>query len=251
MLHRELGYTWHCAEPLHMLGYIARVQGDYDRASRLFEEAMDIARQQGDERGRVSQLRELGVIAIERGDYDRAAACLQESLRVCRELGDVRGIAVSQENLAWLAAIQGQPVEAARLFGAAEALLESTGARLMPYLRADYERRVAIARDLLDEPTFNAAWEGGRATIIAHESPSPAHETTHKTTESRQRRAGLTPREADVLRLVAQGLTDAQIAEHLVISPRTASSHLSSIYSKLGVSSRTAAARFAIEHGLV
>ncbi len=63
--------------------------------------------------------------------------------------------------------------------------------------------------------------------------------------------AGLTAREVEVLRLVAQGLTDAQIAEHLVISPRTVNWHLTSIYSKLGVSSRAAATRYAIEHQVV
>jgi DNA-binding CsgD family transcriptional regulator len=61
---------------------------------------------------------------------------------------------------------------------------------------------------------------------------------------------GLTEREVEVLRSVAQGLTDAQVAEQLVISPRTVHSHLNSIYSKLGISSRSAATRYAIEHDL-
>jgi len=55
----------------------------------------------------------------------------------------------------------------------------------------------------------------------------------------------------EVLRLVAQGLTDAQVAEQLVVSPRTVNFHLTSIYSKLGVSSRSAATRYAIEQHLV
>jgi DNA-binding CsgD family transcriptional regulator len=62
--------------------------------------------------------------------------------------------------------------------------------------------------------------------------------------------AGLSPREAEVLGLVAQGLTDAQVAEQLFISPRTVGVHLSSIYNKLGVSSRVEATRFAVTHGL-
>jgi DNA-binding NarL/FixJ family response regulator len=63
--------------------------------------------------------------------------------------------------------------------------------------------------------------------------------------------AGLTAREVEVLRLVAQGLSDTQVAAQLVISPRTVNSHLTSIYNKLGVDSRTAASRFAIEQRLV
>ncbi len=63
--------------------------------------------------------------------------------------------------------------------------------------------------------------------------------------------AGLTAREVEVLRLIAQGWTDAQIAEHLVISPRTVNRHTTSLYSKLNVSSRAAATRYALEHHLL
>jgi DNA-binding NarL/FixJ family response regulator len=62
---------------------------------------------------------------------------------------------------------------------------------------------------------------------------------------------GLTAREVEVLRLVAQGLTNEQVAERLVVSPRTVSTHLTSIFGKIGVSSRSAATRYAIEHHLV
>ena len=63
-------------------------------------------------------------------------------------------------------------------------------------------------------------------------------------------RPGLTSREVEVLGLVATGMTNAQVAERLFLSPRTVQRHLNSIYHKLGVSSRTAATRFAMEHGL-
>jgi DNA-binding NarL/FixJ family response regulator len=63
--------------------------------------------------------------------------------------------------------------------------------------------------------------------------------------------AGLTLRELDVLRLVANGLTNAQVAGQLVISPRTVDAHLVSIYGKLGVNTRSAATRFALDHDLV
>ena len=62
--------------------------------------------------------------------------------------------------------------------------------------------------------------------------------------------AGLTTREMEVLRLVAGGLTDVQVAEKLILSPRTVHAHISSIYSKLGVTSRSAATRYAMEHHL-
>lgn len=62
---------------------------------------------------------------------------------------------------------------------------------------------------------------------------------------------GLTAREVEVLRLITSGLTDAQAAEQLVISPRTVNKHLTTIYSKIQVSTRSAATRYAIEHQIV
>jgi DNA-binding NarL/FixJ family response regulator len=63
--------------------------------------------------------------------------------------------------------------------------------------------------------------------------------------------AGLSAREAEVLKLVARGLTNAHIARELFISPRTVDRHLNSVYRKAGVGSRVAAARFALEHNLL
>ena len=63
--------------------------------------------------------------------------------------------------------------------------------------------------------------------------------------------AGLTAREVEVLRLVAQGLTDARVAAQLVVSPRTVNFHLTSIYTKIGVSSRSASTLYAVEQHLV
>jgi DNA-binding NarL/FixJ family response regulator len=79
------------------------------------------------------------------------------------------------------------------------------------------------------------------AIAFAFEATAPAPPSTRIT---------LTTRELDVLRLVATGMTDAEVAERLFLSRRTVSSHLTSIYSKLGVSSRAAATRFAVEHQL-
>jgi DNA-binding NarL/FixJ family response regulator len=91
--------------------------------------------------------------------------------------------------------------------------------------------------------------ESGRVALSATAPAEQPATTTAKTLPSYP--AGLTPREVEVLRLVAQGLTDAQVAEQLVVSPRTVSTHLTSIYNKLGVNSRSAATRFAVEHQLV
>jgi DNA-binding NarL/FixJ family response regulator len=80
--------------------------------------------------------------------------------------------------------------------------------------------------------------------------PEPESARTPAARANVQRPAGLTTREAELLRLLAQGLSDAAIVQKLVISPCTVNSHLTSIYSKLDVSSRAAATRFAVDNGL-
>ena len=81
-------------------------------------------------------------------------------------------------------------------------------------------------------------------------TPSSAASKQPSTPPAPEHPAGLTPREVEVLGLVAEGLTSAQVAHRLFLSPRTVEAHLTSIYHKLGVTSRAAAIRFALEHGL-
>ena len=96
------------------------------------------------------------------------------------------------------------------------------------------------------EQVLTLARPAAAATQIA--SGRPANITAKR---SPSNPAGLTPREVEVLRLVARGLTDIQVAEQLIISPRTVNTHLTSIFNKLGVDSRASATRFAVDHRLV
>jgi DNA-binding NarL/FixJ family response regulator len=157
---------------------------------------------------------------------------------------------------------QGHLRQAARLWGAASAVRDEIHALLPPAYQADYAPFLAKVRDALGEQAFATAWAEGRAMTLdeaialAKASPTVEPEavppTTRPTYAARTPPSdyGLTPREFEVLRLVANGLTDAQIAEQLVISPRTVGKHLQSIYSKLYLPSRSAATRWAIEHHL-
>jgi DNA-binding CsgD family transcriptional regulator len=132
--------------------------------------------------------------------------------------------------------------------------------------RSSYMQTVAAVRALLDEPTFTAAWTEGQAMPLEEAiaeaaqvkvrepitpSPVPVPLDTPSTSSFRGNSFGLTAREIEVLRLVTQGLTYTQIAEQLIISPRTVDAHLRSIYGKLGVTSRNAATHFAFEHNLI
>jgi DNA-binding NarL/FixJ family response regulator len=133
-----------------------------------------------------------------------------------------------------------------------------------PVDRADYERSVAAARAQLGKKAFVVAWEEGR-TMTAEQALSVQGRTLVPTTTTISPvvisapaakspityPAGLTAREVEVLRLVALGLTNEQVVEQLNISPRTVKTHLTAIYGKIKVTSRSAATRYAIESQLV
>src|SRR5205823_8813277 len=118
-----------------------------------------------------------------------------------------------------------------------------------------YEQAVATAQAQLGEKAFAAAWAQGR-TMTPEQALAAEDQPLLPTPTPPARPAatspdGLTAREVEVLRLLAQGLTSAQIAEQLILSLHTIHAHLRTIYSKLGVTSRSAATRYAFEHQLV
>ncbi len=145
--------------------------------------------------------------------------------------------------------------------GAAEALREAMEAPLWPVERAGYEHSVAAMRASLGERAFATVWAEGRSmtpeqalaaqgqaiittpTLAAPSSPSPAQSAPTYPND-------LTQREVEVLRLIAAGSSNQEIADTLVISERTVNSHLVHIFNKLGVNSRAAAAAFAIRQKL-
>ncbi|MDQ5851927.1 MAG: tetratricopeptide repeat protein, partial [Chloroflexota bacterium] len=277
-LWRQLGERARIARAVNRLGDVVRCQGDYARAAALYEESLAVFQELGDRWGIAAVLHNLGYVARTRGVYGQAAARFEESLILFQELGDRWRIADCLAGLAGVAAMEEQRPEgrrdgrrAARLLGAAERLhdaIEPDGRVGEPANQAEWDRTIAAVRAQLDEATFTAAWAAGRAmtmeqaiTCALRQESAPMAElhvaVSQPAAPAPQRAiaptypAGLTAREVDVLRLVAQGLTNQEVADQLIISPRTIEKHLESIYAKLGVPSRTAAVRFAIEHHLV
>jgi DNA-binding CsgD family transcriptional regulator len=240
---------------------VAESQKDYAEAKVLFEESVALFRDLGDPWGLSLALRHLGYVSSGQGDYERAAALFKESLVLCGELGEKWFSSMCLEDLAVVAGLAGDHRRAVQLLGAAEELREVVGAAVRSLYRADYDRTVATAGAGLDEAAFAAAWAEGRAMTLEQAiveaqqvmAPPQVIEPAPSATapSSPAYPAGLTAREVEVLRLVAQGLTNAQVAEKLVITPGTVNVHLTSIYSKLQVTSRTAATRYAIEHNLI
>jgi len=244
------------------LGRLALHRGDHTIAQTLLEESLSIYRTAGDRQGMAESLAYLASNAMLRGDIQVARSLAEEGLTRALELDHKLTIAVCLERLAGVLLAQGEATWAVRLWGGAAALREAIGAPLPPVERAGYEQAVTAARSLLGEQAFAAAWAEGRAMgpeqALATREPQAIPGETPPVTPPRTPAspapsypAGLSAREVEVLRLVAQGLTNAQIADQLIISPYTVNAHMRSIYSKLEVNSRIAVMQFASQHHLM
>ncbi len=164
----------------------------------------------------MSAYRFLGELNTTDKGFEEAEARLQESLRLADACAAPFERALTLLKLAELRLAQAQIQEAAALLDEVQSICEPLEAR--PTLD-----RVASLRDQIDKRS----------------KKSPSYP------------AGLSPREVEVLRLVAEGLTDAEIAEKLFISRRTVTSHLTSVYNKIGIGSRAAASVWAKEQGVI
>jgi ATP/maltotriose-dependent transcriptional regulator MalT len=232
--------------------------GEPDRARLVLTQALERFRALGMRRGTAWALTHLAEVAQVEGDRHRAIELHLGALGVYRELADAWGVGEEVPALAALAAAMGRDEAAARLLGAAERMREATG--IAPQNRLPDPAQVAAElRGRLGERSFAAAWGEGLA-LSAEQAAAEAEALAVEILSEARRQApppdgpalpaGLTEREAEVLRLVAAGLTNAEVADRLFLSPRTVEAHLRRIYDKLGTSSRAAATRFALEHGL-
>jgi non-specific serine/threonine protein kinase len=248
---REVGDTDGIAALLGNLGYGAFMEHDYARSVARSEESLALYRALKSDYGMASMLGNLGRAVLEQGDAGRAGQLLQEGLALGHQIGNKWYIAVCLEGLAATAGVQGRSEQAVRLFGALASLTE-TGDVVLPAADQEInERYLAAARTSLNGAAFASAWEDGRAMSTDQAIAEALAEVgTSETTDSLPALPDLTKRENAVLRLLAQGRTDRQIAEALAISHRTASGHVASILAKLGLESRTAAAAYAVRHGL-
>ena len=256
MLARELGNKSLIGIALQNLGYLAALQGNLTQATVRTQEGLSLARGLGDKTFITAILHTFGYVAELRGDITQAAACYQEGLTVAQEIGYEKYIGLHLIGLAEVAAAEGQPNRATRLFGVAGTILDVKVDMNTAELE-NYERAVENVRSKLGEQAFTAAWAEGRTmtpeqALAAPERAPVTHTPALVSAPSVPGYPdGLTAREVEVLRLLAAGQTVAQIAEQLVISPRTVSTHITSIYGKIQVNSRSAATRYAIEHKLV
>jgi len=253
-LSKEVGFKEGIAAAQCLLGQLALSQNDLATAHTGVKQSVVLYKEMGHRHGTAESLTVLGKVLAAEGDSAAARRQYEESLAISDELGEKWMIARGLVGLGEVVAAEHKLAWAAQLWGAADALRDTFGIPIPPVEITDYERSLSATRVHLGERAFATAWAQGRAMTPRQALAAQGHKSTpppiSTVTPSPIYPAGLTAREVEVLGWLAGGLTDQQIADKLVLSPRTVHAHISSIYSKLGVTSRSAATRYAIEHHL-
>jgi len=237
-------------------GILVHRRGDLDGAAADFAAALTCFHETGDAYGRAIALELRGFLLTDRGEHGAAAASLRESLATWREVGTKEGLVDWLALTASLAAAAGKPDQSARWFGAVEARAEVVGFAWPQPEQARFGRIAGDVRSALGDAAFDTAWAAGRtlpferaiadaeAMLAATATPVSVGSSDHPATRSE-----LTPRELDVLRLLVAGRSNPEIAQALFVTRRTVTTHLTSIFAKLGVATRTEAAAHVHRHG--
>ena len=245
-LFQELGDQPGLGLVFNSIGERARLSGDDARARSAYEESLAIAERTGDTRRQYYVLFNLAFIAQHEGDHQEAIRLLLRSLALCQDIGVKTDVAQELLALAGSLGALGEPMRAAHLFGAAHAFLERSGTLIDPSDQPEHDRNIAFVRAQLGEAAFEAAWAEGQAMTfdqaVAHAqtaSVSNAPRSPLRLDTQSQPPDGLTRRELEVARLIAEGKSNREIADAFVIAERTVEGHVSNILSKLGFRSRT------------
>jgi predicted ATPase/DNA-binding CsgD family transcriptional regulator len=251
---------------LNNLGESATALGHVARARSLFEQALVLLREVGDLAGEGSSLVNLAASVLRLGDAPGAAAALIEALGRQRELHNPVILADALDVSAEVALAAGRPALAPRFLAAATALRQAARTVAVPAARRRLERVTRGAMAALGRREFEAASVAGRALTVDDEigaaiaflaevrPESEAGTAVTRHADAEPISAGsvvpLTARQREVLRLLADGLSDPEIAEALGISARTVETHVAGILNKLGLHARTAAVAYAVRHRL-
>ncbi len=240
----------HAAMSLDWLGSIAISEGRLEEARQLLDQAVGYCRISGNPYILAQCLIGLGRVERRLGDVRACAVSLQEAHTIALALLTASDLHVVTVEVAELAMATGHDLDAARLLGAADTLPAHSG------YRGHFESTRDQARATLTAPRFDQAWQAGRAFKLEDQIAAVTGlledlaRSKRSVGDPRPEPHGLTAREMDVLRLVADGQSNRQIGETLSISERTVENHVLHILAKLNLDSRTAAATWAVRNGL-
>jgi predicted ATPase/DNA-binding CsgD family transcriptional regulator len=262
VIHRALGARSNEAYALNNLANLAAGAEDLAAEIAYYEEALAIFQEIGEAAGEGLVLLNLSTAHWNSGDRGRAFDCARVSLSRNRPLGRPLLLSLGLWAMADHAAAAGARELAARLHGAGEAAQAASDEVVPDEDRRTHDATVATLRRRLGEARFDHLVEEGRrltldeaiAEALTVPAPAATKPPARPAAESCSPDApdhGLSPREIDVLRLVAQGLANKEIAAALGISPRTATTHVANILAKLDVDSRAAATAYALRHRIV
>jgi predicted ATPase/class 3 adenylate cyclase/DNA-binding CsgD family transcriptional regulator len=212
---------------------IALARGDLVAARRYADEMVSILRGVHLALALIARAR----VAIAQGQPEQAERDAHKAL-ACAAAVDVH-TATSDffECVAILASEAESYREAARLFGAADTLRQRTGIVRYKVYDAGYHASVAEVRTALGDSDFETAWAEG-AALSTDEAIAYAQRGRGERKRPSSGWASLTPTERDVVQLVIEGLGNKEIAARLFVSPRTVQTHLTHVYTKVGLTSR-------------
>lgn len=219
---------------------LAQVYVKDPRAAQTARDAVALAETHGERLTRAYALWVMGFGAWVQGSTSECAALLREGLRILQGFNDYAGVVVTLQVLAWSTAADGHYTYAAQLLGAVQSLARQLSAGTSGAFPAYQTRCEATVTQTLGPAAYKNAFAEG----AAYDTPARASAFVLDTdTHSEQVSADigsrpLTPREQEVAALVAQGMTNRQIASALVLSPRTTDRHVANILAKLGFKSR-------------
>jgi non-specific serine/threonine protein kinase len=231
--------------------------GESDRAVAYAEECIALSARSGDQWCAAMARWTQALVAWRSGRTDLARSYARDVLLLKEPFGDRLGMAMCLEVFAWATAAEQTYDDAVRLLGAVSSALDSVGGALFRTLHDGHDDCVARCRAALGEAAFErllaegAALPFDDAVGLALGQPRDLGSAAVRSLAVPTRPvARLTRREAEVAHLVAEGLTDREIAERLVLAQRTAEGHVQRALAKLGFSSRHQLAGWVAEHGL-
>jgi predicted ATPase/DNA-binding NarL/FixJ family response regulator len=241
-MHRQSGDQIGVALSLTQLGSTHLHSGELALAAERFCECARVCERSGNVWYQTYAQRGLGVATWLLGDPEGAVVLVRAALRTTREIDHPIGVALCLDALAWITVSQEEAAHAATLLGAADAAWAAIPAALQPALRGHHDAAYAAVRKALPERAYQAAFAKGSAmsqaeaiAVALREPPDAAKLPAGRPGGDQLR---LTRREQDVAVLVAQGMSNSQIAGMLVISVRTVETHVQHIMDKLGFSAR-------------